>query len=310
MEKTRNSNVELLRIVLIIFVLILHLNNESYGGIFRIAREYDLITVNRFSRLFESFCICAVDCFLIITGYFSITSKKAKISKVLDLIYLSLIYNLLNYLLSFLIGDIEFSIKHLLLSLVPRRYFITFYIITYLFSPFINKFLLSINEKEQKIFILLFIALYSVYPSFLNFFRISQSDISTVCMSGNEMGYNIMTFILCYVIGAYIRLHNVKFRNIYLIPVYLLSTLIMTKFQTFWNYDSVFCILNALCLFLIFNNFSFQSKLINYLAKSVFGVYILHCLNVPLKFWNFLIKDSVICANFYSYLLYLVYLTY
>ena len=78
-NKIRNSNIELLRIILMIFVITLH-----YNGMCGHALEYCLGGVNfYFTRLTESICICAVNCFMIISGYFLSFNKEIKFKEAL-----------------------------------------------------------------------------------------------------------------------------------------------------------------------------------------------------------------------------------
>ena len=74
MEKTaRNSNIELLRIILMFMVILLHFNNSEMGGAFNYAENKPL---NSFILYFlESLSICAVNCFMIISGYFLAYNK-------------------------------------------------------------------------------------------------------------------------------------------------------------------------------------------------------------------------------------------
>ena len=68
MRKIRNTNIEILRILSILGVIILHYNNENMGG--ALAYTSDL-ALNKFILLFfECLSICSVNLFVLITGYF------------------------------------------------------------------------------------------------------------------------------------------------------------------------------------------------------------------------------------------------
>lgn len=54
--KIRNSNIELLRLVLMAFVVLLHFNNDTMGGAFVLVN--DLPIENACFRTLEAFCIC------------------------------------------------------------------------------------------------------------------------------------------------------------------------------------------------------------------------------------------------------------
>ena len=78
MEKERDSGIELLRIFASMLVIILHFNLSG-------AINCSLGTNRLLLFGLESLGICAVDLFLIITGYFSAHSKKSSLLKLLDL---------------------------------------------------------------------------------------------------------------------------------------------------------------------------------------------------------------------------------
>ena len=67
-KKDRQSGIELLRILAACMVIVLHYND---GGAF----EHTRMGYNRtILFLLESMCICAVDLFILITGYFMCSS--------------------------------------------------------------------------------------------------------------------------------------------------------------------------------------------------------------------------------------------
>lgn len=77
----RNSNIELLRIVLMFMVILLHFNNGSMGGAFNYVTD---VQINSFILyLLESFSICAVNCFMVISGYFLAYNKTLNCLKLL-----------------------------------------------------------------------------------------------------------------------------------------------------------------------------------------------------------------------------------
>jgi len=80
-EKTiRDSNFELLRIVLILMIICLHY--MVHGGALNSLSQSDFNFYIAYA--FESFCIVAVDCFILITGFFQINNKY-QFKKVVDL---------------------------------------------------------------------------------------------------------------------------------------------------------------------------------------------------------------------------------
>ena len=67
MKKERQSNIELLRMLAIMGVVILHYNNQYFGAAFELVQPE---TVNYYIlSVLESLSICAVDLFILISVY-------------------------------------------------------------------------------------------------------------------------------------------------------------------------------------------------------------------------------------------------
>lgn len=95
MGKIRDSKFELMRIVIMIMIIILHYLNGSMGGALENIHEGDLnYTV---MNLIESFCICSLNCFILITGFYMIEKKKVDVYKIFKLIVIMFLVNFLSY---------------------------------------------------------------------------------------------------------------------------------------------------------------------------------------------------------------------
>ena len=80
MKAIRNSNIELLRILCMLMVVILHFNNN--GANTGIVNMPELLTTRlTWGFLVESFCIVAVNCFVLVSGYFGIKLKWRSVLK-------------------------------------------------------------------------------------------------------------------------------------------------------------------------------------------------------------------------------------
>lgn len=78
-EKKRESNIELLRILAMIGVIVLHYNNSEIGGALKYVQPDSLNEIILLAL--ESMFICAVDVFVLITGYFLSNSRKRNLDK-------------------------------------------------------------------------------------------------------------------------------------------------------------------------------------------------------------------------------------
>ena len=144
-KKERQSNIELLRILLIIGVIILHYNNKTMGGGF----EYVKYGSINFYILYilESVFICAVNLFMLISGYFMINSMKRSLWKPIELFVQVIIFSLGLYVLKIIVNADDFSVKSLVGRFIPSNYFVVLYCTVYIISPYINKLMLSLDKK-------------------------------------------------------------------------------------------------------------------------------------------------------------------
>lgn len=268
--KQRNSSLELLRIVSMIMVLCLHINTDltTTDGV-----ELSVLNSN-IVCIIESLAIVAVNCFVLISGYFSVTSDRLKARRIFDIIFETSIYGILIYLGYCISGEQVFNGQMLNQCALPyfynRSWFINVYVILSMLAPFINKTLVSLSKKQYQLLLGIMLTLFSIWKTFVTN---PPSD---------DYGYGIISFVLIYMIGGYLRLHFNKKVNpfltffLYLVASSITCALYFSYGRHWINYNSIFVIIGAVLLFLTFANMSFKSKTINYIARSVLAVYIIH----------------------------------
>ena len=111
----------------------------------------------------------------------------------------------------------------------------------------------------------------------------------TIGKYGGDYGYNIVNFIMMYVIGAYIRRFDVKCKSSILVVVLLAVISAITGWayldnisgfeaeRNAWEYCNPLVIFEAVVVFLLFKNIrNLQSNFINLIARNCFFVYLLH----------------------------------
>lgn len=238
--------------------------------------------------------------FVIITGYFLVNSKF-KIKKLLNLILQVFTYTVVILVIISLFNKI--TLKQIIQSLLPVTYshywFITNYIVLYIFSPFINRLIKNISIKEFRILLIVLI--------------ISQSLLTTVLNAKLDFGV-IGWFITLYLIGAYIKKFYKKNKNSKKIEVmviilsYILiffSVVIIDMLSNKLNFiqgkelyftkiNSIFVLINSIFLFILFSNIEIsENKIINKISSATLGVYIIHE-NIFLRdiIWNNIIKGG------------------
>lgn len=305
----RNSNIESLRIVLIIMVIISHFNGEMGGASNYV--EYGSLNYY-FLQLLQSLSVCAVNCFMIISGYFLAYNKTVKLNKIFDILLTVIVYRLLDYTCMVLFTDKQFSLIVFLSKFLPSNYFAVFYVITYIFSPFFVIIFDNISEKNLKKLLILIICIFCILPSLIDLGldiapSLPLNGISPISCIGNLNGYSIINFFVMFFIGMYLRRLNIKKSNILLLTIFFISsitlTLLVQKFHSLYNYCSIFTIINAVCLFLLFSNFKFQNKIINNISKSVFSIFCIHTSSFPLIYWRkFFVTNEHLSNSFHLFI--------
>lgn len=180
----RNSNIELLRILSMIMIILGHCN--IYGN-------YDIANMNHF---FNKFVIgntylgnLGVIIFVITTGYFMI-QKEIRTKKVILFELQVLFYSVGIYILFCVIGISNFNFKEMIKCFFPiitkQYWFFSVYIIFYLFIPYINKFILNLNRKDLNRYILMMIIAVCLLSIFLSFESFSSKIINNIssCVFG------------------------------------------------------------------------------------------------------------------------------
>lgn len=262
-KKERNSNFELLRIIAMLFIVIYHLLITVYNQ-----NPTDIIYKGAWIPLH-----IGVILIVFISGYFGIKCKVDGILKLVGTIalyYLPLtVYDIIKQG-----GNFE---KLLFISHSPY-WFIKTYLYLYLFSPVLNKYLEKINNKDR-LFLVGSLTFISVYIGF------------TLGDSSLNGGKNLVNFCLLYVLGNTFKAYEHKLKEIpiqYLICSYLILNCCLLSIYTYggiskiiWRmsfyYNSPLLIINAALFFLIIARIRLHSSKINYIASSMFAVYLIHC---------------------------------
>lgn len=295
MEKVRparQSGIELLRIIAMLMIIAHHF---SIHGIFN-SWTYNSSLLEVFnsywSVLLYSFGKVGVDIFIIIMGYFNI-SKDFKFSKALDIYLKTIFYAFIIYIGALVIGkQVDFIHS-------CRYWFIQSYLILYLLTPLLNKLILSMPKKISDITFILTLLVGFVLPLFFKHFNLGHVGL----------------FIALYFIGSYYKIRPISLsKNFYItisaLTFMFLLVLIFNNISlgvvsiTFLKYMSLYSIFTLIFAISLFNYFinlnNFHNDFTNKIAKSVFGVYLLHDNNIVRPFlWNKLLSVSVFMSKTY-----------
>ena len=220
----------------------------------------------------NAMCICAVNCFILISGYFKI---KVSPSKYFYIIFSLLIYAILLTIIPYIIqGSYNKAIRYSLFLSHSTYWFVIDYLFLMVFAPMINLYYDKAAYSKRKI-LLLGLLIISCYFGFIWNHK------------ANTNGYTIIQFITMYCIGRELRIRDYNKSTLTSLIIYLSSAaLIAFSGYMLWayslnelawkitSYNNPFVILEAIGLFLLFKNINIYSRIINILALSSFGIYL------------------------------------
>lgn len=295
----RNSSIEVLRIVAILFILIHHwcVNLSLF-----VTPQYD----EGFYLFFQSLSMVGkvgVMLFFIISGYGMAKSTALNWKK-----FIRICLEVTFFAMGWFIVDI-ILIKNGYLTtaemgfdpdnftsmfLATKFYFFTFagagaywfvtvYLLVFLLAPFLNKAILHINKKAHLTLVIIMFVLVSLFPTF------GINGLAVQCLLGIE----------CYIAGTFIRLHlddikKYKYLGLAIGLFFLLFRIFSTTLfiksiwsdpDNYWlntwyswlsNEYSVPTYLASFGLAMFFASIEFKCKTINIISSTTYGIYLFH----------------------------------
>lgn len=291
-NRSRMANLELLRCVAMMMVVVLHYLGK--GKILSdLTGEY-LGSMELVAWILEAFCIVAVNTYMLISGYFLSTSTF-KLSRLVKL-YLQLwTYSVGIGALAVITGIVpmkELEIHDLLTFIFPvsmgHYWFVTAYIFMYLFLPFIGSAVKRMTQKQLQVALGLLFLVFCVSKSVL-----------PLRLEMDGQGQECIWYLCVFLAAAYIRRFGSAFvatmkRSIglYVLAalgiwgltmglrrVYLATGSLGRIIKIGLEYNHILPFLASLGLFGIFLHVKLPEKFgsaINKIAPYTLGVYLLH----------------------------------
>lgn len=291
--RERESNVELLRILAMLGVVALHYNNPSIGGGLAFAEGNAVNTCMLYGV--EALFVCAVDLFVLISGYFMATSSRRGLGKPLELVVQTTVFAVLCYLAGCALGSAELTVKGVVWALLPTNYFVVLYVALYFASPYINRAMVGLSVRALRRMVIVLGVVFMAYPEAVDVLGEAVGrqfvGMSTVGMYGSQWGYTIVNFAMMYVVGAYLRLTGGSTRvSTSKLAIALCATVLALAAWGYadhrvgyevepsgWEYCNPLVALEAVLAFTLFKRLDLGSnRVINVLAKGSFTVFLLH----------------------------------
>lgn len=183
--------------------------------------------------------------------------------------------------------EIEAFVKNVFPILTKVYWFINCYLLMYILSPYINKFIYTLSKEEYKKLLIILIIAFSIMSILPSTYSFDQSN-----------GYSVTWFICLYLIAGYIRLHYTKkVKTGYYLLTYLISATILTigivlinsicnylgissMAKKILQYNNIIVLIEAVALFMFFKQLNIKNsiltKIILYIAPLTLAVYLIH----------------------------------
>lgn len=232
-----------------------------------------------FLRLFGMWGKVGINCFVMITGYFMCESKIT-LKKWLKLLLEIYFYKVSIYIVFAVAGFYTISLRSIVNLILPinslQKNFSDCFIVFYLTIPFWNILVHNMTKKQHQLLLLLLLFCYTLMGSIPSF----------------DIDFNYISwFGVIYLMASYIRLHPTKLFNdrhrwgwiTLALVIISMCSVAYIHWKTFAGYffvsdsNKILAVLVAVSSFLWFRNLEIrQSKFINTVAASTFGVLLIH----------------------------------
>ena len=200
----RQANLELLRCVAMMMVIVLHYLDK--GSLLGNLEATSLHPAEVIAWLLESFCIVAVNVYMLISGYFLCTSsfKPSRLFKLwLQVWMYSVIFGLIGAFTGVMTAtavDTHFFLTLIFPILMNHYWFMTAYVFLYLLLPFLGLAVRKMTKRQLQIAVLLLLFVFSPLKSIL-----------PVRLDMDRGGYDCLWYVCVFAAAAYMRRFGIPF---------------------------------------------------------------------------------------------------
>ena len=291
----RNYGVDALRMLAMFMVVVLHV--LAQGGILQALNDAPLGINYEVAWFMEAMAFCAVNCFALISGYVGVETEF-RWYKGLTL-WLQVVFWTVVLLIIYAVATpYPVSIGQLCMAIFPvitqHYWYVTAYFATFLFIPYMNRLINSLEKKEMQLLGVIIVVGVSLIPT------IAQSDLFAL-----KGGYSFTWIVMMYLLGGIMKRlelgKSIKKRTLFVIYILAVLAAWGAKYILEWhpmeplssnflyNYTSIAMLACAMSLLLLFAKLEIKSKamltVIRHAAPLAFGVYIIHTNQWVWNYW-------------------------
>ncbi len=253
--QSRDSSIELLRIIIMFMILLLHANFLAFG----LPQDYSFMSFSR--SLAEAFTLTPVNIFVLITGLFG---THFSIRKIVSLVYQVVFCVVPISIILVSCGILDFDYRYFVFH---KYWFINAYIGLLAITPILNVAAEKFTKKEFKSFLIIFYVI-----AFIG---------SLIGLVGVEIagGCSLLWFMFLYLLGRYVKMYDPMLTKKQLILIICISCLcngLAIFLLRSFDYVGPFITVQSVSTLLLFKKFTLRSKLVNKIAVSVTMVYLIN----------------------------------
>lgn len=298
----RSSNLELYRII-VMFMIVCHHYVVNSGLLELMGGANAFSSTSLFYYILGAWGKTGINCFVLITGYFMCMSTIT-LRKFLKLILQVYFYDIVINAIFAITGYHEFTLKESLMILWPLKGisdgFTSCFLMFYLCIPFLNAMIHNISKRQHQMLIALLL------------FGFSIVALPPLLL---PVTFNYVTwFCVLYLISSYLRLYPLKqdkntsfwaISTLITLTLGILSIIYRLRKGSDFPYDyisdsnQILSLAIAVSSFMLFKNIRIpQSRIINAIASTTFGILLIHTNSSYMRQW--LWKDTVDCVGHYD----------
>lgn len=278
----RNIGIDMLRLVCMFFVVVLHV--LGHGGVLESAEA----GVKALCWFIEIGVFCAVNCFLMITGFvsYSETEKGYNYERILSTWTQVVFYSLSITLISYLLNYYPLRPSGIVQAMIPiatnRYWFFNVYFGVVILGPWLNRLIHRLSEREATELIVVAFVVFSCYSTISRQF----SDAFNL-----QNGYSFVWGIFMYTIGSWMkkcaipekigRKLLIVIAGLCLIVTWITAMLVPKEFggMLLASYISPTIVLTAFAYLAVFSKIKVgkaMETIIRHFSSATFGVYLIH----------------------------------
>lgn len=284
----RSVGIDALKITAMLMVVMLHI--MGHGGVTAACACDSHSFCYVVEQLLNAFCMCAVDCFVLATGYI-MSRHTFKYSRIVKLWGQVVFYSFcMTAVAAVFCPEVKITWRDWINVVFPvatnQYWFVTMYVALFFTIPFLNHLLNTLSERDLKIMLMSGFALFSLYPTF------ARADLFVL-----HGGYSYLWFMYLYLVAGYIAGRREKFDvklsalvvGLVTLPILSFALQVISSqsnkrlgisFGSWGGYSSPEVFTQAVVMLLLFSRLNIAAtwlrRAIAFAAPGVFSVYLLH----------------------------------